>query len=387
MPVIPFIPAIAGAVGGAVSARGAKKNQEKFNESLYGMNKGQREGLGTSAYNQLQGQYATDPKRFWGTGWSPGQGYPGSGPGGGEGGGGGGGGGGGYGGEGGYSAQGYSAAQAAVERAAMERAKLFQTDMGDEAFQILPSDRIRQNVGGAIGRQMNAQTADRVRRLRDSATLGGYGSGPAAEYMRQAAEREGQANQAEARGAFETEWANQGAGRRAGGLISNTEQGNQNSMFNADAFNRNSMFNAEQGNQVGMFNVGQTNQASQFGAAAANAAAAQAASFAGSAALQSQGEGAAWDRLLVGVDQDNQDRDLKRYGLLNAHNMGWQAPQGGTPQMYQGPGMLGGAISGGMAGYNFGQTIAGMLPRSGGGGGGGSTLGSPGGQFYPRQRY
>jgi hypothetical protein len=286
------------------------------------MDSADRKALAKQASGQIGGIYDTDPKNFWGStvsDWGAKSGI------GGLDGGmdisalwGGGGGGGGGGGAKGFSATGFGANAEYV-------------DMRDESMQMLPSERIRQNVYGAQERRGTRQTQNAIRRFRENQTLtGGIGS-PAQSWIEAQMEIENRNSQAEQGNQFETDFSLAAGQRRAGGLMNNSQVGTQASI--ATAANKTNASIATAGNKT---------QASSVNAGLAGQAAAR----------EQQGR-----MFALGLWDKNQDRDLERYGLLNDMNMGWQKPVSAKVDTQTGFGkLLSGGASGASAYYSAGGT-------------------------------
>lgn len=316
-------------LGGLGGLFGGRKT-EMVNPNIWGMNPQQRTNLADRGYSQMMGMYASDPDRYWGRDSGPGgfsdkwlaKAVMGMGPGGM-----------GFGGGGVSSGGGPAHATASL------------IDMSDEAMQMLPSERIRQNVVGQLTRSMNAQTSNRIREMTDRRLLGGYGGGPAAEYLRQQAAREGLANIAEGGAGFESAFSQAAGGRRAMGLQTNAQLGTQTSIANAgfaEAARARALSASAANAQLGAAGAAQRSQAAQF---------------------------------LLGLGQQREGLDFQRYMGLHGMNMDWQRPQAQQQVVGQQPNMFSRIAGGVGAGLN----LYGQLQDSGIFGGGGGGYGGGGG--------
>lgn len=335
-----LIPAATSLLGGLFG--GSKTKQ--VDPNVWGMSSGQRSGLATSAYNQQQGQYGSDPGAFWGgrPAWTTSDLGVGNGrlldsllgPGGG-----------GFGGVGGgVSAQGYSPSFGSAHLAQAFSANPELVDLSAGIYQLDMPEDLSTKMGGRIARRTNAQAADAQRGIMDRARLSGFGgdiSSPWLQALQANVDRHRLAAIAEANLTGELEWAMPAAERQHGARGLNAQLGTQTNLQNAGRQTDVSMFNAGEQNQMGMFNAGAANQAAAFGASSRQSAAAANQA----AALQQAGMGQAGAEFLMRLRAADEDRMLQRYGMQHNMNMDWQRPQAQTQTLQQ-PGWFQNAMGG-----------------------------------------
>jgi hypothetical protein len=249
--------------------------------NIYGMQQGQRGGLASSAGNQLQGMYNTDPNSFWGgkNAWTTtGDVQP---PGGMSWGaltGGGG---------GGHASAGH--ATASLAKVAM--------GLDDPTYAIDMPKNEEERLLQKANEEGSAQAGDSWRRMQDSlAQSGGGSTSPAAMALQGQIERQRLAGSANTLRDTRSSWNEQSRGLRNSWnqLATGVNVSNASNLTNV------SMGNASNDTQASIANGG-------FASAAA-------------------GRSAAAAQFLLGARGADEDRSIQRYTALNGMNMGWQAP-------------------------------------------------------------
>jgi hypothetical protein len=291
--------------------------------NIYAWTSDQRKQAGDAAFNQLGGIYATDPQNFWGGqgAWTTAGGAAG--------------------GAGDYLSRLFSGEFGFGGGASGASAKGFGasaglTDMTDESMQMLPSERLRQNIYGAGQRAMAAQAAGAERSITDRVrTTGSAGdlSSPAFLAMMADIKRKSLAAQGEGYAKFEADFSQAAGGRRAAGLMSNAQNKTSASIATAGNKTSASIASAQNRTSASIANAGLRGQ------------------FAGMASGAALG--------VLGLAGRDEDRALDRYRLLNDMNMGWQRPVGQKIFSPGSQGQLGNL-------FNLGSGLSDMLNRGGG---------------------
>lgn len=262
--------------------------------NIYGMDKGQRRGLGNMAFDQMKGLYGSDPGAFWGQNlgdWGSRTGLSGLMPSGGLswealtgrlGGGGGGGGGGRVGWSGAGSGGG------AVK-----------LDWNQEELLTRPSQQLEEAVLGKGREVLSAQTEDALRGMRDRLALTGGDSGsPAQMYMDAMLRRQQNQGLADSYRDFETSFTEGALQRRIQARLTEAQL-------------------AESARQRAM-QASIANAQGRLSAAGINAGMSEA----------QRARDAAASGMLLGMWDKGQDRDLGRYQMLHGMNRDWQTPVG-----------------------------------------------------------
>jgi len=255
----------------------------------------QRKQAGDAAFNQLGGIYGTDPQNFWGgpAAWTTAGGI--------------------MGGPGGGGMDWNSLIQSILSGGPGGHATGFgahagKIDTKDESLQMLPSERIRQDVYGSQKRSLDADASNRLMQLREQQALtgsAGDASSPAALWMQQQVQRDKQRALAEGETGFEAAFSKEAGARRAQALISQAQFQTQASIATAGNKTQASAVNAQL-------------------AGAKGARVQQGAEFLLGQGLQAAG--------------NDETRAIDRYKTLNDMNLDWQRP---VVNPYQTPGAQG----------------------------------------------
>ena len=368
----PWGAAIGGIGGGILGLFGGKKSPQP----LYSSDQGKPGGQYDKWQQQQMGQiYGSDPNAFWGgqNAWTTsGDEHLPQGAGGlqglfgralGMGGGGGGGGGGGVGGGGGasgYGASGYGAKGFAAQGDFLQPAL-----DSDEAFQILPSQRIKEAVLGGLNEGTQGQVTRTLQDFEQQAAL--TGEDTSGKYgMRKRAEIQREGTEAKVGGyrQFFSDFTAQSAGRRAQGLISDAQNKTQASIATASNMTGASIATAQNKTSASIASAGNRTQAS---IANASIRSSNAQFNAGLKQQQNQFAGQL-GLAFMGMRGQDEDRMVNRYFGLQDRNHRERVPVGQTQPEQSGFSKF---MSGAAGGLNMFNQLGGMF-----GMGGGGTIGS-----------